>query len=129
MKTIICTLFFSFSFCTASFAQDETYLIVEEMPSFPGGKQALIKYIQENLTYPQSEKENDIQGTCYVTFVVTKGGNITDVKILGGIEGCENCDKECVRVVKSMPQWNPGKQNGQTVAVQLNVPIKFGARK
>jgi protein TonB len=99
--------------------------IVEQMPTFPGGEVEMMKYIQRNVQYPQVEKEAGISGTCYVTFVVEKDGNITDVKVLRGVSGGPGCDKEALRVVKSMPNWKPGKQNGREVRVQFNLPIKF----
>ena len=102
--------------------------IVEQMPSFPGGESEMMKYIQKNVSYPQMEKEGQIQGTCYVTFVVEKDGSITDVKVLRGVSGGKGCDKEAMRVVKSMPNWKAGKQNGREVRVQFNLPIKFTLR-
>lgn len=102
--------------------------IVEQMPSFPGGEAEMMKYIQKNTQFPQVEKEAGIQGTCYVTFVVEKDGNITDVRVLRGVSGGPGCDKEAVRVVKSMPNWKAGKQNGREVRVQFNLPIKFTLR-
>lgn len=102
--------------------------IVEQMPAFPGGEAEMMKYIQKNVQYPQVEKEAGISGTCYVTFVVEKDGNITDVKILRGVSGGKGCDNEAMRVVKSMPNWKPGKQNGREVRVQFNLPIKFTLR-
>jgi protein TonB len=102
--------------------------IVEQMPSFPGGEAEMMKYIQKNVSYPQMEKEGQIQGTCYVTFVVEKDGSITDVKVLRGVSGGKGCDKEAMRVVKSMPSWKAGKQNGREVRVQFNLPIKFTLR-
>ncbi len=102
--------------------------IVEQMPTFPGGELELMKYIQKNVQYPQVEKEAGISGTCYVTFVVEKDGNISDVKLLRGISGGPGCDKEAIRVIKSMPSWKAGKQNGREVRVQFNLPIKFTLR-
>ncbi|MGQ0829799.1 MAG: energy transducer TonB [Bacteroidota bacterium] len=102
--------------------------IVEQMPTFPGGEGEMMKYIQKNVQYPQVEKEAGISGTCYVTFVVEKDGRISDVKVLRGVSGGPGCDKEAIRVVKSMPSWKPGKQNGREVRVQFNLPIKFTLR-
>ena len=102
--------------------------IVEQMPVFPGGELEMMKYIQKNVQYPQVEKEAGISGTCYVTFVVEKDGSITDVKVLRGVSGGSGCDKEAIRVVKSMPSWKAGKQNGREVRVQFNLPIKFTLR-
>ena len=93
------------------------------MPSFPGGDESRIKFLQENIKYPQMAKESGIQGTVYVTFVVEGSGKVADVKVLRGIGG--GCDEEAVRVVKMMPHWNPGKQSGKSVRVQFNMPIKF----
>jgi protein TonB len=99
------------------------FTVVEEMPSFPGGDESRIKFLQENIKYPQMAKESGIQGTVYVTFVVEGSGKVADVKVLRGIGG--GCDEEAVRVVKMMPHWNPGKQSGKSVRVQFNMPIKF----
>ncbi len=99
------------------------FTIVEEMPSFPGGDEPRIKFLRDNIVYPQMAKENNIQGTVYVSFVVNSNGKVIDVKLLRGIGG--GCDEEAVRVVKLMPPWNPGKQNGKSVRVQFNMPIRF----
>jgi len=101
----------------------EIFTVVEESPSFPGGDVARIKFLQENINYPQMARESGIQGTVYVTFVVEKNGSVTDVRILRGIGG--GCDEEAIRVIKAMPKWNPGKQRGKPVRVQFNMPIKF----
>lgn len=99
------------------------FTVVEEMPSFPGGDEARIKFLTENIKYPQMAKESGIQGTVYVTFVVDEKGRVTDVRVLRGIGG--GCDEEAIRVVKLMPSWNAGKQSGKAVRVQFNMPIKF----
>jgi protein TonB len=99
------------------------FTIVEEMPSFPGGEAERNKFLAENIVYPQQATENGIQGTVYVSFVVDSKGNVTDVKILRGIGG--GCDEEALRVVKMMPKWHPGKQNGKLVRVLFNMPIYF----
>ncbi len=101
----------------------EIFTVVEESPSFPGGDVARIKFLQQNIVYPQMARESGIQGTVYVTFVVERNGNVTDVRILRGIGG--GCDEEAVRVIKAMPKWQPGKQRGKPVRVQFNMPIKF----
>ena len=98
------------------------------MPTFPGGELEMMKYIQKNVQYPQMEKEAGISGTCYITFVVEKDGSITAVDKLRGVSGGPGCDKEAIRVIKSMPPWKPGKQNGRAVRVQFNLPIKFSLR-
>ncbi|PLW93193.1 MAG: energy transducer TonB [Marinilabiliales bacterium] len=101
----------------------EIFQIVEDMPSFPGGEEALFEYLQKNIQYPQMAKESNIQGTVFVGFVVEPDGSISNVKVLRGIGG--GCDDEAIRVVKSMPRWAPGKQRGKPVRVQFNLPIKF----
>ncbi len=103
--------------------EDEIFVFVEDQPSFPGGDEARIKYLQENIHYPEMAKESGIQGTVYVTFVVEKDGRITNVKVLRGIGG--GCDEEAVRIIKNMPRWKPGKQRGRPVRAQFNMPIRF----
>ena len=93
------------------------------MPGFPGGDEARINYLKNSIEYPQMARESGIQGRVFVTFVVEKDGNITDVRILRGIGG--GCDEEAVRVIKNMPKWVPGKQRGKPVRVQFNMPILF----
>lgn len=103
--------------------ETEIFTVVEESPAFPGGDVARIRFLQENIRYPQMARESGIQGTVYVTFVVEKNGAVTDVRVLRGIGG--GCDEEAIRVIKAMPKWNPGKQRGKPVRVQFNMPIKF----
>jgi len=99
------------------------YTVVEEMPSYPGGDDARIKFLVANIRYPQMAKESGIQGTVFVTFVVDDKGKICNVKCLRGIGG--GCDEEAVRVVKLMPKWTPGKQAGKNVNVQFNMPVRY----
>jgi protein TonB len=101
----------------------EIFTVVEDAPGFPGGDEARIKYLQNNIKYPQMARESGIQGTVYVTFVVERDGKVTNVQILRGIGG--GCDEEAIRVIKNMPRWNPGKQRGKPVRVQFNMPIVF----
>lgn len=104
-------------------APAEIFTVVEEQPAFPGGDEARIKFLQDNIKYPEEAKELGVQGKVFVTFVVEVDGSITDVKVLRGIGA--GCDEEAIRVVKSMPKWVPGKQRGVPVRVQFNLPIKF----
>ncbi len=101
----------------------EVFTVVESMPDFPGGDAARMKFLVENIKYPQMARESSIQGTVYVTFVVEPSGAVTGVKVLRGIGG--GCDEEAMRVVKAMPKWKPGQQRGKPVRVQFNMPIKF----
>jgi protein TonB len=104
----------------------EIFTIVEQMPEFPGGEAKLFEYLGKNIKYPAMARENGITGTVYVTFVVEGSGDISDVKLLRGIKG--GCDEEAIRVVKGMPSWKAGKQNGKSVRVQYNLPIRFTLR-
>lgn len=107
--------------------EEEIFTIVETMPEFPGGGQeALFKFLQSEMKYPQVAKENGIQGTVFVNFVVGQDGKIRDVKVLRGVN--KMLDDEAVRVVKAMPAWKPGKQRGKPVSVSYNLPIKFTLR-
>jgi protein TonB len=98
-------------------------IIVEEMPEFPGGDTERLKFLAANIQYPIQATENGIQGIVYFQFIVDSKGHITDVKILRGIGG--GCDEEALRVIKMMPQWKPGRQNGRTVRVLYNMPVSF----
>ena len=99
------------------------YGIAEVDPEFPGGLEALYKFITDNLKYPQLALENAIQGKVYVTFFVEKDGSVSNVRILRDIGG--GCGLEAKRVVESLPKWIPGRQSGQVVRTQFNLPINF----
>ncbi len=105
--------------------EDKTpiFTVVEEQPAYPGGDEARLKFLQENIVYPQVAKESNISGTVYVSFVVDSKGRVTDIKVLRGIGG--GCDEEAIRVIKLMPNWHAGKQAGKPVRVQFTMPIKF----
>lgn len=106
----------------------EIFTVVEEMPEFPGGNVELMKYLAKNTQYPQMAKEAGISGKAYLRFVVNGSGEISDVSVQRGVPGCGECDKEAVRVVKSMPKWKPGKQNGRLVSVWYSLPFNFQLR-
>ena len=110
---------------TTSKAQDssEVFVFVEVMPKYPGGDEARLEYLRDNIVYPKLAKESGIQGTVYVSFVVEADGRITNVIVLKGIGG--GCDEEAVRVVKNMPNWEPGTQRGKKVRTQFNMPFRF----
>ncbi len=103
--------------------ENKVFTAVEQMPQFPGGDAELMKYISKNLKYPPVAMENNIQGRVVVQFVVTKTGKIGEVKVARGKD--PDLDKEAVRVVKSLPDFIPGKMNGQTVNVWYTLPITF----
>jgi TonB family protein len=109
--------------------QDEepVFTVVEVMPKFKGGKEALYTYLGNNIKYPEDAKKEGIEGTVYVTYVIEKDGSVSHVKVLRGVH--ESLDKEAVRVIKEMPKWEPGKQRGKPVRVQYNMPIKYTLAK
>ena len=105
--------------------EEETiYQVVEQQPEFPGGMQALMKFLRDNIQYPRISRENNSQGKAYVNFVVNTDGSIQDVEIMKSSSDVY-LDREAVRVVKSMPKWNPGKQAGKAVRVRFTLPVTF----
>jgi protein TonB len=104
-------------------AKVEVFTYVEEMPTFPGGPDAFLSYVAQKIQYPEIAKRAGVEGRVSVSFVVSPSGNISDVQVAKSIGA--GCDEEAVRVIKSMPKWNPGKQNGRPVNVQVSVPIVF----
>ncbi len=103
--------------------ENQVFYIVEQMPEFPGGEEALRKFIAKEIQYPVVAQENGIQGRVYVSFVVDVDGSITQAKITRGVDPA--LDREALRVVNSLPRWNPGKQRGKPVKVSYTVPINF----
>ena len=104
-------------------ADNKIYEAPEVMPEYPGGMQAMMNFIGENVKYPDDAIEKNISGKAYVTFVVEKDGSVSEAKIMKGV--CESIDKEALRVVKAMPKWTPGKMNGKNVRVSYTLPITF----
>ncbi len=99
------------------------FVVAEKMPSFPGGQQALMKYLSENIRYPIIAQENGVQGRVIVQFTVRKDGSIDDVKVVKSAD--PSLDKEAVRLIKSVPAWEPGMQRGKAVHCKFTVPIVF----
>lgn len=108
---------------TKSQKDEEIFTVVEEMPSFPGGKDAMFKFISTNIKYPESARKNGVHGRVFISYVVEKDGKINDVEIIRGFD--KECDAEALRVVKMMPNWNPGKEKGKAVRTKFNLPIAF----
>jgi protein TonB len=108
---------------TMSSDQEEPFVVVEEMPMFPGGDSTLLSYISHNTKYPESSKTNKIQGKVIVRFCVTALGSIDRISVLRGVN--PELDAEAVRVVSSLPAFKPGKQGGKAVPVWYMVPIEF----
>ena len=104
--------------------QEEIFTVVQEMPEYPGGMAAFYKYVGQTVQYPPSAREAQIQGKCFIGFVVEPDGSVSDVSTLKGVPGCPECDREAIRVVKST-KWKAGKQNGKAVRVRFSVPIKY----
>ncbi len=104
-------------------AQDQVFTVVEEQPEFPGGFDEMMAFIQENLRYPKVARQQGIEGTVFVSFIVEKDGAISEVKVIRGIS--PDCDQEVVRMMKLSPNWAPGKQSGQVVRVRFVLPVKF----
>jgi len=109
----------------AETAAPEIFTIVEEQAEFPGGIAELGKYIQKNLQYPAMAREAGISGKCFLKFVVNENGDISNVEVLKGVSGCSDCDKEAMRVVRSMPKWKAAKMTGRSVKCYFNLPISF----
>ncbi|HOO83449.1 MAG TPA: energy transducer TonB [Prolixibacteraceae bacterium] len=101
----------------------EVFVIVEDMPEFPGGELALRQWISNNVKYPVIAAENGVQGKVYVTFVVDRDGSVTNARIARGVD--PSLDQEALRVVNNLPKWKPGKQRGKPVRVSYTVPINF----
>ena len=126
LKVVLMMLVLLFSFMTSTAQTKKNNMVfdvVEVMPQFPGGQIAMLKYFMENIKYPEQAMKKGIQGRVAVSFIVEKDGSISDVKPILSVHPLLN--KEAVRVVKSMPKWSPGKQNGKPVRVRFNVPVMF----
>ena len=108
---------------TSNDTNADVFSYVDVMPEFPGGRAAMEAYVSKNLRYPDAALSQKVTGTVHVSFVVTKTGDISDIQVVQGIHSL--CDAEAIRVVKAMPKWIPGKQNGQNVNVKFTLPIAF----
>ena len=103
--------------------EDKIFMVVEDQPEPPGGMGAFMGYLAKNIKYPAQAKRLDIQGRVFVQFVVSKTGELTDIKVVKGIGG--GCDEEAVRVLQAAPKWKPGKQRGRPVKVNMTIPVRF----
>jgi periplasmic protein TonB len=104
-------------------ADEDVYTIVDTLPEYPGGPEAMFKYMSSEIVYPEVMKKAGIMGTVYIGFIVEKNGSISNAKVLKGIGG--GCDEEALRVVNAMPDWSPGIQRGKAVRVHFTLPIKY----
>lgn len=105
--------------------EEEIYTIVDQEAEFPGGIEALKKYLKDNLNYPESAREIAIEGKVYIRFVISKTGDISNISVLRGISSCNECNKEAIRLIKSMPKWKPAKVNLKEVNSYYNIPVTF----
>ncbi len=104
-------------------SEPDCIFYAEQMPEFPGGHKAMLKFLSKNLAYPEAAIKANVQGVLYAGFTITGTGQITEPKILKGIG--HGCDEEAIRLIKLMPLWKPGRQNGKPVAVRYTLPIQF----
>jgi len=102
---------------------DVPFVVVEQMPSFPGGEAALFKYLSDNIKYPVIAQESGIQGRVICQFVVNRDGSIVDIEVVRSVD--RSLDAEAIRVISKMPRWTPGKQRGKTVRVKYTLPVNF----
>jgi protein TonB len=105
--------------------QEETFVIVEQMPEFPGGQAALMQYLSSNIKYPEECRKMGVEGKVFVKFIVDPTGKIINSQILRGVEDGKLLEKEALRVIETMPNWKPGKQGGKNVSVYFTIPISF----
>lgn len=106
-----------------STAKEEVFMVAEQMPEFPGGMKELLKFLQDNLKYPENAMKNNVQGRVIVQFVVEKDGTLTEFKVARSVD--PDLDAEALRVLQTMPKWKPGMQKGQVVRVKFTVPVSF----
>jgi|AGTN01.2.fsa_nt_gi TonB family C-terminal domain len=108
---------------TAADDEDDIFTILEEQPEFPGGNEALARFLNDNLYYPLSARENQIEGRVLMNFIIEKDGRINHIEIVDSINPL--LDDEAIRAIRSMPKWKPGKRKGQPVRVRVTLPIVF----
>lgn len=106
-----------------STAKEEVFMVAEQMPEFPGGMKELLKFLQDNLKYPENAMKNNVQGRVIVQFVVEKDGTLTEFKVARSVD--PDLDAEALRVLQTMPKWKPGMQRGKIVRVKFTVPVSF----
>lgn len=110
---------------TPKSVEEKAHQFAEKMPEFKGGMNAMFDYIKSNLRYPKYEKDNGIEGNVYVRFIVEKDGKLSHPEILQSVDGSKNFDSEVLRIIKSMPIWTPGENNGKYVRVYMTLPFQF----
>ena len=106
---------------------DEIFVAVEQPAEFPGGQAAMMKWLSQNIRYPEAAQQNEIQGRVIVKFVVEKDGSVSNVQVVKGVD--KDLDREAIRVIQKMPRWQPGRNNGQPVRSYFNFPVTFNLNK
>jgi periplasmic protein TonB len=101
------------------------YDVVDDPADFPGGMEAARKYLSENMIYPESAIKKKLEGKCYLKFIISDSGKVINVKVIRGVMDCPECDAEAIRVLRSMPNWEPGKINGKPVNSTFTLPVQF----
>lgn len=107
----------------ADTTNNDVFTVVDDFPSFSGGETKLYEFLANNIVYPKEAEKMGITGIVYVNFIIEQDGSISNARIIRDIGG--GCGEEVLRVVNSMPKWNPGRQKGKAVRVQFNLPVKF----
>lgn len=107
--------------------EGKVYDVVEQMPSFPGGPAAMMEFISRSIVYPVSALKQELQGRVIVSFIVERDGRLSNAKVVKSV--APDLDKEALRIVKKMPRWIPGQQNGRKVKVKYTVPVTFRLNK
>ncbi len=128
MKKLFLIMFFMAFVSVNAYSQSDdsdnsVYAMVDEMAQFPGGQAEMLKYLQENLQYPEAAKANNVHGRVFVKFVVERDGSLSDIQIFRGLGS--GCDEEAIRLIQSMPKWQPGKNKGKEVRTSKTVPVTF----
>lgn len=116
-------IMFAIATSCADQKDDDAFVVVEQMPVYPGGDEALLKYVAENTTYPKEAKDNNIQGRVIVRFKIKEDGTVSDASVIKGVD--KSLDNEALRVVGLIPRFTPGKQNGVDVPVWYMIPVTF----
>lgn len=103
--------------------EEEVFHVVETPPKYPGGENAMMKFLSDNIVYPEVSRKAGIQGVIYANFIIEVDGSLSNIKILRGLN--QECDEEVIRVISMMPNWTPGMQRGKPVRVYFNLPVRL----
>ncbi len=123
LMTVFCLSTVSAQKTVVSKKNQKVFDVVEQMPEFPGGMEALFKYMAENMKYPEDAKKQQVEGRVLVQFIVETDGSVSNTEVLMRV--FPSLDAEAVRVISGMPKWIPGKQNGKVVRVKYTIPVSF----